>query len=526
MSRPDVVDLSLVAACVALAAWTALAQGETPATGVFIAFVYSCLALLGRAAVAGVLRLHREGRRARRLARADPDAVARAAITEERRRLAADIGETLRRAMVEIEGEARTIDRSDPLPTLKRIHAQSQLATSELRRQLGLLREPGAVPDQPRDEPTAGQPLARGDVWFAAGLTLLAALEATAYSVIEDLPLLPWSPVWTALAAATVVGRRRAPAAACVSCAAVYVLASLLGYPVTGGFWLVGTLGGLLWAASARGRWTVEGPAAGLLVAAVSWSRWVDDRDNLPITLVIMGVAVVAGLVSRLIAHLEQASRSRAAAREAELEDATRAAVTAERSGFARDLHDVVSHAVGLIAMQAAAAQVSWPDRPDAVRRSVDVIEETARATLAELERLGPDGPSPRPTDSDLADLVGRIRAAGVTVDLTVLGEPPPTLRPVIQRVVQEALTNAVRHAPGVSVAVTLEVTADEVRVRVVDDGHPATGQGVARGFGLTGLRERVALAGGAMSAGPGPGAAGGFEVDVTLPVRKQAGVP
>ena len=142
MTRPDVVDLALVAGCAGLAVWSVRAGGETLITGVFIAVVYACLALLGRAGVSGALRARREGRRARELAGTDPDEVARAAIAEERRRLTVDIGETLRRVMVTISEQVRTLDPADPLPGLKRIHAQSQLATSELRRQLGLLRDP------------------------------------------------------------------------------------------------------------------------------------------------------------------------------------------------------------------------------------------------------------------------------------------------------------------------------------------------------------------------------------------------
>ena len=347
---------------------------------------------------------------------------------------------------------------------------------------------------------------------------LLAAVESTAFTMIEDLPYLPWSPVWTTLAAGTVVGRRRAPAASCGACAAIYLAASWHGYPVTGGFWLLGGLGALLWAVAARGRWSVEVPAGVVLVAAVAWTRSVDDPSNLAANLIIMGVAVVAGLVSRFVGHREQASRRRVAAREVELADATRAALDAERSGFARDLHDVVSHAVGLIAMQAAAAQVSWPDHPEAVHRAVEVIGATAGATLAELARLGPGALPAPPGHADLEELIGRIRAAGTRVDLTVVGEPPDALRPVVHRVVQEALTNAVRHATGASVTVLVRTTSDGVRVRVADDGGPTTTSG-ARGFGLTGLRERVGLAGGVITTGPGVG--GGFVVDATLPVTR-----
>lgn len=519
MTRPDIFDMALLAGCAALAGWTMLAGEETLLTGMFIAFVYACLALLARAGVAGTARVRREGRRAQELAGTDPDELAAAAIIEERRRLSVDIGHTLRRAMGTISEQAEILDMEDPLPGLRGIHGEAQLATSELRRQLGLLRQPsGSMAAAPAQAPTGRQ--GRGDLGFAAGIALLAAVEATVFSVIEDLPWLPWSPVWTALAAATVAGRRRSPAVACGACAAVYLAASWHGYPVAGGFWLVGGVGVLLWSVAARSGRSVEILTGGFLVAAVSWSRWVDDRVNLPVTMVLMGVALVAGLVARLVEHREGASRSRAVAYEGELSDATREAVDAERSGFARDLHDVVSHAVGVIAMQAAAAQVSWPDNPEAVGRSARVIESTARAALAEL---GPDALTVPPDPPDLEALVARIRSTGTLVDLTVLGEPPDALRPVVHRVVQEALTNAVRHATGASVGVTIRAAPDVVRVRIADQG-PASSASAQRGFGLTGLRERVRLAGGTLTTGPGTD--GGYVVDATLPVATPVVAP
>ena len=131
----------------------------------------------------------------------------------------------------------------------------------------------------------------------------------------------------------------------------------------------------------------------------------------------------------------------------------------------------MTSHAVGVIAIQAAAGQVSWPQDPEGVRRTVAVIAATARSTLAELDRLGLDESTrPRGLD-DLYQVVARIRAAGTPVDLTLVGELPVSCAPVVHRVVQEALTNAVRHAPGAAVTVTVSSTAEQVLVRVVDDG-------------------------------------------------------
>ena len=257
-----------------------------------------------------------------------------------------------------------------------------------------------------------------------------------------------------------------------------------------------------------------------LLVASVAWTRYADDPDNLLIAVLLMSVAASGGLVVRMAGHRESGSRARAVAREAELADAARAAVSAERAGFARELHDVTSHAVGVIAIQAAAGQVSWPQDPEAVRRAVAVIAATARSTLAELDRLGLDESTrPRGLD-DLYQVVARIRAAGTPVDLTLVGELPVACAPVVHRVVQEALTNAVRHAPGAAVTVTVSSTAEQVVVRVVDDGA-GPGAAATRGYGLVGLAERVALARGTLASGPGP--SGGFAVQVVLPTHPEA---
>jgi signal transduction histidine kinase len=172
-----------------------------------------------------------------------------------------------------------------------------------------------------------------------------------------------------------------------------------------------------------------------------------------------------------------------------------------------------------VIALQAAAGQVSWPQDPEGVRRTVAVIAATARSTLAELDRLGLDEPTrPRGLD-DLNQVVARIRAAGTPVDLTVVGELPVACAPVVHRVVQEALTNALRHAPGAAVTVTVSSTAEQVLVRVVDDGD-GPGAAATRGYGLVGLAERVALARGTLSSGPGP--SGGFAVQAVLPTHPE----
>jgi signal transduction histidine kinase len=339
----------------------------------------------------------------------------------------------------------------------------------------------------------------------------------TGYLVTEGpQSLLPWSPVFSAQAAACVIGRTSAPGAASAGCAAVWVAGWLAGYPVLGGFWCFGTLGCLLWAVAAHAPVVSRDLLGGvLLVGAVAWTMHRADPDNLAMLLMLMSVAASGGIVVRLARGREINARSSAMARAAELLTATREAVSAERAGFARDLHDVVSHAVGLIAMQSSAAQVSWPHNPGEVRRSVAVIEATARSTLAELDQLKLESHGHEADMDDLVALVERIRSTGTCVDLTVVGEFPARCGSVIHRVLQESLTNAVRHSPGAAVRATVSSTKQQVVVRVIDDGV-GPGASAARGYGLVGLTERGGLAGGTLTTGAGP--EGGFIVEATLP--------
>lgn len=524
MRRPRVPDLLWVAAGGVL---TALLVARDPAAGVpewvfgTVLFTLAGHVLLATCRAGG--GAWRERRRARDLAATEPRAIALAAIREERHRLVEEIGAVLRAAVATIDAEVASLDAADPRPGLRRIHRQTQLATAELRRQLGLLRAEEVRPvGEPLSLGPAGIP--RRDLWIALAAGLLAAAEHVGYLLtFGRSDLVPWSALLAALAASCVVGRTAAPGGASVLCAAVLVTASQVGFPVLGGFWAFVTIGGLVWATTSRAdHWWREVAGAAVLVAALGWTRAADDPGNLLFAMLIVAVAGTAGLVVRLAHGLETTSAARADLREAELSAAARAAVHAERTGFARELHDVTSHAIGLIAMQAGAGQVSWPRDPDAVRRSVAVIAATTASTLAELDRLGTAAAAGRGVE-DLHELVQRIRAAGTTIDLTVVGEASADAAPVVHRIVQEALTNAVRHAPGAAVRVVVTARGDRVEVRVSDDGHGGE-QGPGRGYGLVGLAERVALAGGTLRTGRG--ASGGFVVEASLPVGREAVAP
>ncbi|MEU4689368.1 sensor histidine kinase [Actinoplanes sp. NPDC023714] len=228
--------------------------------------------------------------------------------------------------------------------------------------------------------------------------------------------------------------------------------------------------------------------------------------------------ALVAGLLSYSIRQgREYARRLR--------EQAAAQAVMAERLRISRELHDHVAHSVGVIALQAGAAARVMDTQPERAREAMRAIEATSRDTLAGLRRMlgglrhAERAPlRPAPGLADLDQLVAATTAAGVAVDLTVSGERRALAADVelsAYRIIQESLTNVLRHADAETCRISVDYGPGELAIEVTDDGRggdPATG-----GFGLTGLRERVALVDGTISAGARRG--GGFQVAARLPV-------
>jgi signal transduction histidine kinase len=244
--------------------------------------------------------------------------------------------------------------------------------------------------------------------------------------------------------------------------------------------------------------------------------------------------AWMAALLSRTRRAYIQEVEDRAARAESELDDEAARAAAQERTRIARELHDVVAHHVSLMAVQAEAATSLLPGRPAEAARSVEIIASTARQALTELRRLlgvlrGPSDrleTSPSMSLGELGPVLDQVRGAGLPVELTVLGTPG-TLTPGIDltayRIVQEALTNTIRHAHASQAAVTLCYEPGYVTVSVTDSGPAAngsamTGQALSGGFGLAGIAERVASCGGNLTVGPTGG--GGFAITARLPAR------
>jgi signal transduction histidine kinase len=218
---------------------------------------------------------------------------------------------------------------------------------------------------------------------------------------------------------------------------------------------------------------------------------------------------------------------------ERERDEHARRATAEERNRIARELHDVVAHNVSVIAVQAGAARTTSRSNPERAVEALGLIERTARGTLSELRALlgvlrKVDGSAPlrpRPTLGRLDELVRQAHEAGVDVEARVEGTARPLVAVVdlcAYRVVQEALTNAIKYAPHANVHLLVRYGTSSLRITVVDDG-PGAPEGGPVGHGLIGMRERVALVGGELRVGPALG--GGFRVEARLPVEPDGSV-
>jgi signal transduction histidine kinase len=230
---------------------------------------------------------------------------------------------------------------------------------------------------------------------------------------------------------------------------------------------------------------------------------------------------VVVWLMGRSIAQRREYG-------EAQRAQAAVQAVQAERLRIARELHDMIAHSIGVIAIQAGVGGRVMDTQPAEARNALNAIEDTSRETLAGLRRMlgalraaepGSAPLDPTPGLADLDGLVGRSLAAGVRVEVRRLGDERPLPGDIdlsAFRIIQESLTNVIRHAGAHDCRVVLDYRDEELRVEVTDEGRGTNGDPVA-GYGIAGMRERAALLHGHFSAGPR--AEGGFGVSARLPV-------
>ena len=243
----------------------------------------------------------------------------------------------------------------------------------------------------------------------------------------------------------------------------------------------------------------------------------------------VFGIAWLTGY--GLTRRLEQAHAAEGRARRLELEREAEAAaaVAEERARIARELHDVVGHAVSVMTVQASGVRRLLNPDQDREREALMIVEQTGREALAEMRRLvgvlrrPEEAPAlaPQPSLQHLDRLVEQAREAGLPVEVQIEGdakELPAGLDLTAYRLVQEALTNAVKHAQATSAEVLVRYEDGAVELEVVDDGRGASdGSSESGGHGLVGMRERVSVYGGELEAGPRP--EGGFALKARLPI-------
>ena len=359
----------------------------------------------------------------------------------------------------------------------------------------------------------------RLDVVLAAALAVGSELEAWFGAVAgrERLVITVAGP----LMAGTVAVRRRYPAGAGITAgllADVVAIAwkppSIVSYGVA---WLCSLYAITVWA---RPRLFAIGATAMALPTLVAFAFTGAPRGGVSFTVITL---VVMLLVRRVVGDRER--RARMAERERDL--AAREAVVEERARIARELHDVIAHHVSLIVVQAGAERRVLEGANAPTREVLQTIEQIGRGALTEMRRLlgmlrsETDEPlTPQPGLRDVPTLVTQLREAGLPVELRVDGERrelPVGIELSAYRIVQEALTNALKHAGDAHASVGIRYGADSLELEITDDGAgtPSSSRG-GRGHGLVGMRERVALYGGRFDASHNPG--GGFVVRAKLP--------
>jgi signal transduction histidine kinase len=264
-----------------------------------------------------------------------------------------------------------------------------------------------------------------------------------------------------------------------------------------------------------RSRLVIALSLATTMLAMFLGEPWPDDLGLAAAVSVVLGGAWALGRSTRARrSHDERAAAERASR-----------AVAEERLRIARELHDVVAHSLSLITVKAGVANHVAATRPEEAQDALRVIEATSRTTLVEMRRLlgvlrSDSAPelAPIPGLDDLPGLVERASLAGVPVTLSVSGDPlPDALGLTVYRIVQESVTNVVKHAAPARCEVSVDVGPSSVRVSVVDDGPGERVLAGGGGLGLIGMRERVAVYGGTFSAGPMGG--GGFRVEAEVPL-------
>ena len=375
---------------------------------------------------------------------------------------------------------------------------------------------------------------------FDAAIVLGAAGGVLEVALQRNEADAPTVPLWAALvfeAGLTLIllGRRRypfgAPAAMFLAAGAIsFWDVRLVTFTLTG--FLTALAGAFLFGLLADRRQAFAGLAIVLATLAIIVANQAEDPDAIDFvaTAILFATVWLAGYVIGRTLEEARAAQERAARAEWDRAAEAQRAVAEERRRIARELHDVVAHSVSVMTVQAAAVRRLLAPEQERERQALIVVEETGRTALAEMRRLlgmlrgANETPSlaPQPGMSTLGALVEQIRDAGLPVEYRVEGDPvelPPGIDLSAYRIVQEALTNALRHAGPARARVAVRYRPTRLELEIENDGRSdSTADG--DGQGLVGMEQRVALYGGQLTAGPRSGASG-YRVKATLPLTE-----
>ena len=383
------------------------------------------------------------------------------------------------------------------------------------------------------------------DSVIAAVLGVIALLSLwLEWSIADPLPgiSVPGAVALLVMLAIPLVWRRRFPYAVLVTCTVVMVIASAVQVP--GLTWTVNAWAVAFYSAGVYGHERWRTPLRAIALAAfmgvvIYEFAWLAPERLTVSPQFLLIVPILANLLiggaTWWFSDAVRISRERQvqlAARTTQLEQErelnARRAVLDERVRIARELHDVVAHHVSLMGVQAGAARRVLPRDPARAEEMLNAIEATSREAVTELHRLlgflrreGDDGLAPQPSLQHLEALLAQMQEAGLPVALNLEGTArplPPGVDLSAYRIVQEALTNTLRHAGPAQAVVTLRYGARALDIDVRDDGAAPANDALPGGNGMLGMRERAALLGGWVQAGPEPGV--GFRVQAHLPLK------
>ncbi|NLG23273.1 MAG: hypothetical protein GX555_17775 [Actinomycetales bacterium] len=510
-------------AAVAAAAWALDDFGV--GTLVFAAVVLGTVWTFGRVVRRRTEAARAAGEEAARVAAVDPVAASGQVVLAERERLATEAVAVLQGAVTEMRRVAAAATDSLGEEELTAVHHRGVVAVQELRLLLGLLRqdpeddvEGEGAPDQGGRSGSPSRARGRWPLWHE-WVTALLALALVPVDLVGPDALGPVAlDAGVALCLVPLL-QRTWPFVAALLLGGVPLLALALGAPPLDGMSEVVVTVAAAWRVGASGDRVLGAGLAGMLLSRVVYVLGTDP-GNLMIELAIIGMPVLAGAAWGEKDRAYRTARDQATTLHEAHGAIISAAVTQERLRIARELHDVASHAVGAMVLQAAAALSHREQDPARARRALAVVDSSGADALGELRRLRSvlrgDARDEQPPTADLAGIVARVgEGLDVRLDAATLPQDPVTAA-FVRQVVHEGLANASRHAPGSRVEVRVGQTPAGWVVDIVDDGAALARPAVqSTGYGLVGLAERARALGGEVTAGPMTD--GGFALRASL---------